>query len=129
MSFYREHTFELKNVDWPNLITEIWFKKTVVELIPSKAPISPKVDQRFKFLERTDFKLFEKDELELVLKEKLAFAVADFKEIIESAANNPLPSEDILPDSEFEFVELLIHQIDVSFIVTLIDEILRNSIS
>lgn len=129
MSFTKQQTFELENVDWPNLITEIWFKKTVVELIPSKEPSFPKVGQRFKFSDRTDFKLFEKDELELVLKEKLVFAIADFKEIVESAANNPLPSEDILPDSEFQFVELLVHQIDVSFIVTLIDKILRNSIS
>ena len=79
MSFTKQHTFELENVDWPNLITEIWFKKTVVELIPSKEPSFPKVGQRFKFSDRTDFKLFEKDELELVLKEKLVFAIADFK--------------------------------------------------
>ena len=119
--------FGLEGVDWPNLITELWFKNYIVESAPTFEAAMLTGSPQYKFSKRTDFRAFSRGELELVLKEKLEFVVEDYNEMLASVANNPLPSDCLMHFGEAGFFELVIHQIDVSFIVVLIDELLTRS--
>ena len=119
-------TFSLEWVQWPNAMTEFWFKVGIVEVIP-KLDFSKSDEVRFKFVDCTDFAAFERSELELILNEKIAFSLQDLREMLESANNNPLSGRETA-SFDFDFIEHMAQNIHVNFIVTLIDEILTTSL-